>query len=76
MPAHNDVTGDAIKSRASSEEYRDNWDRIFAKKYKKQTAEENLQAAINMKKGVKDDMVLDLEPMQPATPEAMKSVFG
>lgn len=28
----NDVTGDAIKSRSSSDSYRDNYDRIFGKK--------------------------------------------
>lgn len=28
----NDVTGDKIKSKANSQAYRDNWDRIFSKK--------------------------------------------
>lgn len=32
MTAKNDVTGDAIKSKVNSEEYRNNWDAIFGKK--------------------------------------------
>lgn len=34
MTAKNDVTGDAIKSKVNSEEYRNNWDAIFGKKEK------------------------------------------
>lgn len=30
--AVNDVTGDSIISKSSSQKYRDNWDRIFGKK--------------------------------------------
>jgi len=30
--AVNDITGDSILTRSSTEKYRDNWDRIFGKK--------------------------------------------
>lgn len=32
MAAKNDVTGDSIQSKTNSNEFRDNWDRIFNKK--------------------------------------------
>lgn len=32
MTAKNDITGDNIKSKLTSNEYRDNWDLIFGKK--------------------------------------------
>lgn len=32
MATRNDVTGQEIKSRGNSEEYKNNWDAIFAKK--------------------------------------------
>ena len=32
MVVRNDVTGDAIQSKSSSQAYRDNWDAIFGKK--------------------------------------------
>ena len=32
MAARNDITGDSIKSKTSSQAYRDNWDAIFGKK--------------------------------------------
>ena len=32
--ARNDITGDAIQSKKTSEKYRENWDRIFANKNK------------------------------------------
>lgn len=31
MTAKNEVTGDAIRSRPSTDKYRDGWDRIFLK---------------------------------------------
>lgn len=31
MTSKNDITGDEIKSRSSSKEFRDNWDKIFKK---------------------------------------------
>ena len=40
MTAKNDVTGDPIKSRHASNLYRDNYDRIFGKKEKKDGREE------------------------------------
>lgn len=36
VAARNDVTGDAIKSKTSSKQYSDNWERIFGKKDKEQ----------------------------------------
>lgn len=32
MTTRNDVTGDEIKSRGNSEQYKNNWDAIFGKK--------------------------------------------
>ena len=32
MVAKNDITGDSIRSRGSSEAFRSNWDKIFNKK--------------------------------------------
>lgn len=32
MATRNDVTGDQIKSRGNSQQYKDNWDAIFGKK--------------------------------------------
>lgn len=29
MASNNDITGDAIRSKPGSDNYRDNWDRIF-----------------------------------------------
>lgn len=43
----NDITGDALISRASSDAYRDNYDRIFGKKKLKSPSEsETLRAEI------------------------------
>ncbi len=36
--AKNDVTGDALRSRPTTEKYRDNWDLIFGKKPKQSDA--------------------------------------
>jgi hypothetical protein len=33
--AKNDITGDSIQTKSSSQRYRDNWERIFAKKHSK-----------------------------------------
>ena len=35
MATKNEITGDSIRSKASSKAYSDNWDRIFGKKKKK-----------------------------------------
>jgi len=32
MTSNNDITGDSLKSRASTQQYRDNWDLIFGSK--------------------------------------------
>ena len=34
MTAKNDVTGDALRSRASNKKYNEGWDRIFGNKPK------------------------------------------
>lgn len=34
MATHNDITGDALISRTSNNNYRDNYDKIFGKKNK------------------------------------------
>lgn len=33
-PSRNDITGDKIRTRGMTVEYRENWDRIFGKKDK------------------------------------------
>lgn len=35
MTTHNEITGDALVSRRSNDNYRDNYDRIFGKKKEK-----------------------------------------
>lgn len=34
MTTKNDITGDALKSKPSSDKYRENWERIFGQKKK------------------------------------------
>ncbi len=34
MTSRNDITGDSILTKASSDAYRDNWDKIFGKRAK------------------------------------------
>jgi hypothetical protein len=34
MTSHNDITGDALRTKGSTDSYRDGWDRIFGKKAK------------------------------------------
>jgi hypothetical protein len=36
MIAHNDITGDALKSKSTTDSYRSGWDRIFGKKAEEQ----------------------------------------
>lgn len=36
MPAKNDITGDSITTKSTSDAYRDNWDKIFSKKKKEE----------------------------------------
>ena len=67
MPAHNDVTGDKIKTGHNSDDYRDNYDRIFgSKKKEERTTEEKMEAAIRAKKGIRHSEVLELESMASA----------
>ena len=39
MTARNDITGDELKSKTNSDAYRDNYDRIFGSKTRKDTSE-------------------------------------
>lgn len=45
MATRNDVTGQEIKSRGNSEEYKNNWDAIFAKKKPEEPEAEDATAA-------------------------------
>lgn len=40
MTTKNDVTGDRIITKSSSDAYRDNWNRIFGNKYKDRKVKE------------------------------------
>jgi len=40
MTTKNDVTGDALRSRASNKKYNDGWDRIFGNKNKSEKKED------------------------------------
>lgn len=42
MAAKNDITGDEIKSKASTKAYEDNYDRIFGKKKKEKTLKDSI----------------------------------
>lgn len=42
MTTKNEITGDSLITRASSEAYRNNWDKIFGKKKDKQEQEPSL----------------------------------
>lgn len=42
MTTKNEITGDSLITRASSEAYRSNWDKIFGKKKDKQEQEKAL----------------------------------
>lgn len=39
MTARNDITGDELKSKTNSEAYRNNYDKIFGKKTRKDTSQ-------------------------------------
>ena len=41
MATRNDVTGQEIKSRGNSQQYKDNWDAIFGKKKAEEVQEES-----------------------------------
>lgn len=45
MAAKNDITGDSIQTRGTSEAYRDNYDLIFGKKKKAQ--EEDIEQKVD-----------------------------
>ena len=41
MATRNDITGDALISKTNSKEYEANWDKIFGKKKKEETFDED-----------------------------------
>ena len=41
MTSKNDITGDSIASKKSTDDYRDGWDRIFGQHKKVQTNDDN-----------------------------------
>ena len=43
MATHNDITGDALVSRQSNENYRNNYDLIFGKKKKPEEKKEEVK---------------------------------
>lgn len=49
----NDVTGDSLTTKTTTDAYRDNWDRIFGKKNKEQSDEE-----LDTSEGGDDGLVL------------------
>lgn len=48
MTAKNDVTGDSIKSKPTSEKYRENWDKIFRNKEKRGENEESRNSRLRL----------------------------
>lgn len=42
MATHNDITGDALKTKAVNDLYRTAWDRIFANKEEEENKEESV----------------------------------
>ncbi len=47
MTARNDITGDSIQTKGTSEAYRSGWDRIFGQKPKDVLTTQDVQAIIN-----------------------------
>ena len=45
MASHNDITGDPIQTRSSSDAYRNGWDRIFGTKQRAAALDELTQQA-------------------------------
>jgi len=41
MTAKNDITGDALKTKQSTDQYRTGWERIFAKKQEPSSTEKS-----------------------------------
>lgn len=46
MTSKNDITGDKLATKPSSEAYRDNWDRIFGKKPPAEVSPDTLEDAM------------------------------
>lgn len=46
MTSKNDITGDILVTKVTSEAYRDNWDRIFGKKTTTEVSPETLEDAV------------------------------
>ena len=40
MATKNDITGDTIATKSTSEKYRDGWERIFGKKHREKVLDE------------------------------------
>ena len=52
MVAKNDITGDKLKSKISTTQYRDNWDLIFKKDKTSETKNVNIKTENIKKKGI------------------------
>lgn len=46
MTSTNDITGDSIRTKTTSEEYRNNWDLIFRKKQEDKEPEEKVDQSV------------------------------
>lgn len=44
--ARNDITGDSIQTKSSSQRYRDNWEKIFGKKRSKDLTKERKESKL------------------------------
>lgn len=55
MTAKNDITGDSLTSRVSSDKYRDNWERIFGERNQNGIERAILQHQSEEKEGNQQD---------------------
>lgn len=63
MTSRNDITGDALKTKTTTDAYRDGWDRIFGKKTEVVPVPEDLVKKIEI---LIKDVEIDLsEPLDP-----------
>jgi hypothetical protein len=44
--AKNDITGDSIQTKSSSQRYRDNWEKIFGKKRSKDLTKQHKESKL------------------------------
>ena len=68
MPSKNDITGDEIKSKGSSDLYRDGWDRIFGKKKEPKEDEAFLEA----NEATLEKIIQDIPDSDPVGKQSMK----